>query len=77
MLIEIRDWREDLQVGDLAYHKGTLLKVTRRRESKDGHTRTVKFRRVGRIRLKEWVPPPPVKLEQPPCGPFHASCNCD
>jgi hypothetical protein len=53
MYIEVKSWHDTtLGVGDLTYYKGTLLKVTRRTESKDGKKLTVKFRKIGRLKLK-------------------------
>lgn len=57
MLIEVKDWRDaHLKVGDLTYYRGTLLKVTRRWESNRGKNLTVKFRKIGRLKLIEYKP---------------------
>ena len=57
MLIEVKHWQSDLQVGDLTYYQGTLLKVTRRYENKAGDLRTVKFRKIGKVKLTPWRAP--------------------
>jgi len=62
MLIEIKDWRDDLRVGDLTYYKQTLLKVIKvinhpvglKRKYRGMSGKTVKFRKIGRVRLKPY-----------------------